>query len=200
MEKSAPSPKHLSAKAERLQALGILLERLLAGINGITLEIGSGHGHFLTAYAATHRSEVCVGIDIILDRLARSERKRTRAGLTNLHFVRAEASEFMEVLPKHVALEKIFILFPDPWPKRRHHKNRLMQTAFLTALAARSRSSAKLFFRTDHVDYFTAATAALRSHPHWEIDESASWPFELATVFQERAETHHSCIARLRNR
>lgn len=198
MEKSAPSPNHLSAKAERLSNLRVELADLFASADSITFEIGSGHGHFLTAYAAAHPAEFCVGIDIILDRLARSNRKRARAGVSNLHFVRAEAVEFLAVLPAHVSFEKVFVLFPDPWPKRRHHKNRLMQSEFLSELAKRSRPTAQLFFRTDHTEYFNAATRVLELHHRWEIDPTAPWLFELATVFQERAEIHHSFVARLK--
>lgn len=198
MEKTAPSLEHLATLQQRIETLAATTRALLAGRARITLEIGSGHGHYLTAYAAAHPAEYCVGIDIILDRLHRSDRKRARAGLSNLHFIRAEAFDFLTVLPQHVKLEKILILFPDPWPKRRHHKNRLMQAGFLEKLAGHAAPGARLYFRTDHEDYFAAATAALKEDPRWEVTPGEAWPFELATVFQVRAQSHQSCVARLR--
>jgi tRNA (guanine-N7-)-methyltransferase len=199
VENKVRSLQHLEIRQQRIEALAATAGTLLSTQARITLEIGSGHGHYLTAYAAAHPAEYCVGIDIILDRLHRSDRKRARAGLSNLHFIRAEAFDFLAVLPPHTRLEKIFVLFPDPWPKRRHHKNRLMQPAFLEKLATHAAPGAHLYFRTDHEDYFAAATAALKAQPRWEVKPGADWPFELATVFQVRAQSHQSCVARLRD-
>lgn len=104
----------------------------------ITLEIGCGHGHFLNAYAQAHPDEHCLGLDLLADRIARAQKKARRAGLTNLAFFHAEARLLLEALPAPVRLGRIFILFPDPWPKRRHHKNRIMQPEFLQTLATRA--------------------------------------------------------------
>ncbi|MCC6415222.1 MAG: methyltransferase domain-containing protein [Opitutaceae bacterium] len=164
----------------------------------VTLEIGCGHGHFMAAYAAAHRAERCLAIDIMRDRLERAQRKTDRAGLTNVVFLRAEARMLVENLPENLRLDRIFVLFPDPWPKRRHHKNRLMQAGFLSALAQHCAPDARLFFRTDHAPYFAAAAALLGSHPDWRcVDEP--WPFEQPTVFQTRAPAFQSCVAALRH-
>jgi tRNA (guanine-N7-)-methyltransferase len=161
-------------------------------------EVGSGHGHFLTAYAQAHPAEVCVGIDIIGERVARATRKRDRAGLGQLHFLHAEARLFFETLPPAVLISKIFILFPDPWPKKRHHKHRIIQPDFLRLLRSRVRADAQLFFRTDHRPYFDYAQATVSEHPEWRLT-AAAWPFEHETVFQQRAETHHSLAAEPRH-
>ncbi len=160
-----------------------------------TLEIGSGHGHFLNAYARAAEDRFCLGIDIVLDRLDRSERKRARAALSNVAFLRAEASEFLVALPEDFSIQEAFILFPDPWPKRRHHKNRLMRPEFLHALAERCVPGAPLYFRTDHSEYFSAAQEVLSAHPRWRPAPTMKWPFELETVFQARATAFHSLIA-----
>jgi tRNA (guanine-N7-)-methyltransferase len=167
----------------------------LQGRDHLTLEIGCGHGHYLTAYAEAHPHEYCVGIDLIADRLERAERKTSRVGRTNVAWVQAEASLLVAALPDESVLRRIFVLFPDPWPKRRHWKNRLIQTGFLDLLAAKSAVGAQLCFRTDHVSYFTYAYETIRSHPLWELDASSVWPFELATVFQQRASAYQSLIA-----
>ncbi len=181
----------------RQAALRTLLPELLAGRREVTLEIGCGHGHFLTAYAAGHPTEFCVAIDLIADRLERAERKTRRAGVTNVAWVRASAEDLLAVWPADVSFgPRIFILFPDPWPKRRHWKNRLIQTAFLSELARRSGPGTQLCFRTDHTPYFAAARANIAAHPDWTIEESARWPFEVVTVFQARAGGHESLVAR----
>lgn len=163
----------------------------------VTLEIGCGHGHFMAAYAAAHPQERCLAIDIIRDRLERAQRKTDRAGLTNVAFVRTEAEMLIEHLPGQLRCRRVFVLFPDPWPKRRHHKNRLMQAGFLHRLAARCTPDAQLFFRTDHAPYFAEVAALLQEHPDWRLSD-APWPFEHATVFQKRAPGYQSCVAVLR--
>lgn len=182
--------------ASRRASLAPWLAVLLAGRSQVTLEIGCGHGHFLTAYAATHPGEFCVAIDIIAERLERAERKSRRAGLTNLAWVLASAEDLLACWPVGVRFgPRIFILFPDPWPKRRHWKNRLMQAPFLTELAARSAPGAQLCFRTDHGPYFEAAATEIGAHPDWETASAPPWPFELETVFQARAPSYRSWVA-----
>lgn len=161
----------------------------------IVCEIGSGHGHFLTAYAQAHPTQPCVGVDIIGDRVERAIRKRERAGLKHLHFFHAEAKLFLKVLPASVRIAKVFILFPDPWPKTRHHKHRILQPEFLGLLRSHVTDNAELFFRTDHHSYFENAVASVRADPKWKLTNS-SWPFEHETVFQKRAVIYHSFSAR----
>ncbi|MCS6243984.1 MAG: SAM-dependent methyltransferase [Opitutus sp.] len=184
--------------ASRLTELRALLAPLLQTQLPLTLEIGSGHGHYLTAYAEAHPQKFCIGIDIIGDRLERSARKSTRAALTNIAWVHAEVTLFLEALPADTRLAEIFLLFSDPWPKRRHCKNRVLQTEFLTLLASRAGEGARFCFRTDHVEYFDYAQKIAVAHADWQVAEEV-WPFELASVFQDRAENgHQSFIARRR--
>lgn len=168
----------------------------LKGRLTLTLEIGAGHGHFLTAYAAQHPECFCVGIDIMSDRVNRGLRKRDRARLENLTFIHASAEDLLAVLPEGVSLDGVFILFPDPWPKRRHWKNRIMQTEFLRILATRTQPGAPLYFRTDYAPYFEYAREVVEAHSHWKIGSNELWPFEHQTVFQSRAPTYQSLVAR----
>lgn len=165
----------------------------------IIFEIGSGHGHFLTAYAQKHPEKVCVGVDTASDRVARAVRKKTRAHLSNLFFFRADAALFLDTLPSETRLAAVFILFPDPWPKARHHKHRVIQPVFLNQLATRMTESASMYFRTDYTPYFQDARAIIERQSRWQIVEEP-WPFEYETVFQSRADSFHSLIARPANR
>ena len=160
-------------------------------------EVGCGHGHFLTAYAAAHPGRVCLGVDMESSRIERATKKRDRARLPNLHFIRAEARLFLQTLPATARLSRVFILFPDPWPKSRHHKHRLLQPEFLEALARSASPDARLYFRTDHEEYFAEAHRAAATAAGWEIVPEA-WPFEHATVFQSRAPSYQSFVARRR--
>ncbi len=190
-----PDPAYLARLAERRESLRAEVARLLPPQAHFIWEIGCGHGHFLTAYAQTHPETCCIGIDINLDRVRRATKKRDRAGLDRLHFVRAEAHLFLEVLPPVAMVSAIYLIFPDPWPKKRHHKYRLLQAEFLHAVAQRAGQGTPLFFRTDHAPYFTAVELLLRKHPDWRSIGDQPWPFELATVFQQKASSFQSLVA-----
>jgi len=181
---------------ERVAALQATLAALPAPPAARTLEIGCGHGHFLTAYAEAHPDEFCLAIDIIGERLERAARKTTRAGLTNVHWLHANANDLLSALPADLHFNRhVFILFPDPWPKRRHWKNRLIQTPFLSTLAAVCEPGTRLCFRTDYAPYFAVALATTREHPDWTVEPTALWPFEQRTVFEARADSHQSFVA-----
>lgn len=196
-----PLEQAQALQASRLADLRARLATLLQTTLPLTLEIGSGHGHYLTAYAQAHPDRFCIGIDLLADRLARSTRKSERAGLANIAWLHAEARLFLEALPAGIRLSEVFILFSDPWPKRRHWKNRVVQADFLTALAARCAPGARLCFRTDHAPYFTYARDIVAEHAGWLLRTEAEdpWPFELASVFQQRADGHQSLVARRRS-
>jgi len=189
---------HARVIADRRVALHREIEASLKDAALLTCEIGSGHGHFLTAYAAHHVDRTCVGVDIVDDRVARANRKRDRAQLPNLHFFHADARLFLETLPSRTMLRDVFILFPDPWPKKRHHKNRLLQAEFLDLLRAKTVETARLYFRTDHSSYFESARGVVEHHSGWQLSPSP-WPFEHVTVFQSRAAHYFSFCAEWRS-
>src|ERR1017187_4331580 len=120
-------------------------------------EFGCGHGHFLTAYAFEHPTKLCIGIDLDRERIARATRKRERANSSNLHFIQADARLFLETLPDDMSFADVFILFPDPWPKKRHHKHRLIQPDFLSAIYRGAGEETRIYFRTDHEQYYADA-------------------------------------------
>ena len=197
MENPTRTAEHLARIDQRHNDLREELASLIPAKSVIVWEVGSGHGHFLTAYAAAHPDQICVGVDITRDRIERGIRKRNRAKLTKLHFIHAEANDFLRALPAGVTFSSVYILFPDPWPKRRHHKNRILQADFLSAVAVRAGQGARLHFRTDYEPYFKEATQVIATHPAWQI-AAEPWPFEQLTVFQSRAAQHHSLTARRR--
>jgi len=191
--------KYLKIIQERREGLRRDLAPLFPGpaARDFTLEVGCGHGHYLTDYAAAHPGELCVGIDLLADRIARAQRKRDQARAANLHFIQAEARLFLSELPSPARIARLLLLFPDPWPKLRHHKHRILQPDFLSAVAERAAPGCRFYFRTDFAPYLEDGRAALAGHPRWEVVDE-SFPFERETVFQARAPAFGSCVARLR--
>lgn len=200
---------------ERRRALAIELARTFRSTptptisansaHRLVLELGCGHGHFLTAYADAHPESVCVGVDMETDRIKRARKKLHRANLPNLHFIHAEARLFLETLaaaarpPDLERISKLFVLFPDPWPKSRHHKHRLIQSSFLDEILSCVAPDSRLYFRTDHAPYFEQTRKELSASNSWELVEEP-WPFEHYTVFQNRALRYESLVARPRHR
>lgn len=194
-----PSQEYIAHLAERRELLKKELEGVFPPKARFVWEVGCGHGHFLTAYAEAHPEQLCVGVDMIIERIRRGDKKRDRAQLENLHFVRSEAKFFLEEVPADARISSVYVLFPDPWPKKRHHKHRIMQDDFLHQVAQKAEPDARLYFRTDYRPYFDEVEELLLRHADWELlPKGEAWPFELETVFQSRADSYDSLVARRR--
>jgi len=195
MEISESHARELAKQAERKAGLRQLLEKELATVDSILFEAGCGHGHWLTGYAETHPETICVGVDLISWRIRKGLDKRDKRGLSNLHFFKAELGEFLETLPKRIRFKSTVLLFPDPWPKARHHRRRMVQADLLSALAERTERGGQFCFRSDDRPYFDWTIEHLEAHPEWTIDAEADWPHEQNTYFQDLMEAYHSVIA-----
>jgi len=196
MEISEAHAKELEKQERRKVALRGEVASALAGAGPILFEPGCGHGHWLTSYAEAHPEEICVGIDLISLRVRKAQAKRNRRELPKLHFFKAELSEFLEVLPEAVRFAKVVFLFPDPWPKKRHFRRRMIQMDTLSELAARTVPGGYLCFRTDDRPYFDWTVEHLSEHPDWTVDPEAPWPHESETYFQKLMDGYHSVVAR----
>ena len=187
--------------SERLQRLRIFWdERLAEGIpeHGLTLELGCGHGHWLAAYAERHPERLCVGVDLITKRVERASRKKHKRDLPRLHFIKAEATECLKAIPSSAKVNETVLLFPDPWPKKRHHKRRLISESFLDLLAERSLTGSKFYYRTDHEDYFLWTKEKMIKHKAWRLlSENQPWPLEHETFFQNILPNHKSIVSQI---
>ncbi len=204
MDEAKPRPNTyammLHLAEERKRALADRLEReLAAGRTGgreVLLEVGCGHGHWLAAYAEQAPDVYCVGIDLRTKRIERANRKREKRGLENTVFIKAEAREFLEVMPGTVLFSTVCFLFLDPWPKARHHKKRLIQPGFLDLLASRVVPGGRLYFRTDHDGHFEWTREMIEAHGCWAHDPGNPWLFENRTYFQDFMASWKSLVAR----
>lgn len=195
MHLSESHARELARQASRKAKLREQLAQDLAGVGRVLFEAGCGHGHWLTSYAEAHPDKVCVGIDLITGRIRKCSAKQEKRGLKNLFFYKAELGEFLEVLPDSIRFERTVLLFPDPWPKARHHRRRMVQRTFLDELARRTDSGGQFCFRSDDRPYFEWTLEHLGAHPEWRIDSSALWPHEENTYFQNLMEVYHSVVA-----
>lgn len=185
----------LEQRARRVAALREQIVSLLPQPQPFIFEIGCGHGHYLTSYGAAHRDLPCIGIDLVTKRVEKGNSKAQKRELSHVHFLKAELTEFLEALPEGYTFQRVFMLFPDPWPKKRHHKNRMVQAPLLSTLASRMAPGAEFCFRTDHGEYFQWTVEHLEAHPQWAISPQADWPFEERSFFQDFMESWNSVIA-----
>jgi len=120
----------------------------------VELELGAGDGSFILKYSALHPERNFLAVERLLGRLRKIDRKGRRLGLTNLRALRLEAAYVLEWMIQPASLSALHVYFPDPWPKRRHWKRRLINHRF-TELAARAlKPGGRFFVRTDDASYF----------------------------------------------
>jgi tRNA (guanine-N7-)-methyltransferase len=150
----------------------------------LEVEIGCGKGRFLSARAAKCPDTQFLGIERMLSRVRKLDKKAIRLHLTNLRILRLEALyTFHYLLPRH-GIRTVYIFFPDPWPKRRHASHRLFSPLFLDALWMRLEIGGVVQVATDHPSYFQeirarfAEDARFREVPPMERAEDEQTEFE----------------------
>jgi len=196
IEISEAHARELEKQAVRKAELAQACYADLAGVDRILFEAGCGHGHWLVDYALANPDAISVGIDLISWRIRKGNDKKAKRGLKNLHFYKAELGEFLEMLPSAIRFERTVLLFPDPWPKVKHHRRRMVQASFLDEVARRTDRGGEFCFRSDDRPYFEWTLAHLDAHPEWVIEESAQWPYESETYFQSLMDEYFSVVAK----
>ncbi len=138
---------------------------IFGNANPLALEIGCGIGDFIVSTAAEHPDWNFIAIDFYNKGCWKSCRRIDRAGLTNVRVLRVEARQFIaERIPKGV-LAKVFINCPDPWPKKKHRKRRLVNRQFLEFLQDYMAPAADFYFATDFDDYGTDVAGMMSGLP-----------------------------------
>jgi tRNA (guanine-N7-)-methyltransferase len=125
------------------------LTGLFGSSRELWLEIGFGAGEHLVWQAAQHPGICLIGCEPYLNGVAKCLAHIERAGVSNVRLFADDARLVMNALPER-SLDRVFVLFPDPWPKARHHKRRLLQPATIALIADRLRIGGVLHAATDH--------------------------------------------------
>lgn len=158
------------------------LDRLFDAPQPLEIELGAGDGSFLVAWAAQHPGRNFLGVERLLGRLRKIERKVRRAGLLHVRLLRIEAGYFLEYMAPPQSVSALHVYFPDPWPKRKHWRNRLINEAFANVVAAALVPGGTIYLRTDDAPYFAQMKRVFEGNAKFE---SIPTPPELQAVLTD---------------
>jgi tRNA (guanine-N7-)-methyltransferase len=158
------------------------LAKLFAKAQPLEVELGSGDSTFLVEYAQRHPEHNFLGVERLLGRMRKLDRKGRRAALTNLRGVRIESSYFLEyLLPPHSATA-LHVYFPDPWPKRKHRRHRLINERFPELGRQALLPGGTVYLRTDDQSYFEQMVGVFSASPLFRPVET---PVELSALLTD---------------
>lgn len=135
----------------------------------LVLEIGFGMGESTAAIAQAQPERNFLGVEVYPAGVGSLLRRIDEAGLTNLRIIQHDAIDVLAHMMSPASLAAVHVFFPDPWPKARHHKRRLVQAPFLDLLAAALRPGAELRVATDHADYLDWILERAPAHPGFAL-------------------------------
>ena len=170
-------------------------EALFGRVAPVVLEIGFGNGDTLVQLAAEHPDLDFLGIEVHEPGVGHCLLRARDAGVTNLRLVRHAVVEVLEAMIAPASLSRINLYFPDPWPKKRHHKRRLVQPAFLELVASRLSPDGTFNVATDWENYAEHIEAAIHGSGLFECAEkrvhSGEQPLDRpVTKFERRGLRH----------
>jgi tRNA (guanine-N7-)-methyltransferase len=160
------------------------LAQLFPKSQSLEAELGCGDASFLVEYARRHPDRNFIGIERLLGRIRKLDRKGRRTGLTNLRGVRIESSYFLQYLLPPRSASALHIYFPDPWPKKKHHKHRLINEHFPEITHSALAPGGVVYFRTDNEDYFAQITEVFNANKKFQRVETPAELAELLTDFE----------------
>jgi tRNA (guanine-N7-)-methyltransferase len=155
-----------------LPVMGIAFERAMLDLDRVfgrcaprVVEIGFGMGETTAAIAAARPGEDFIGIEVHAPGVGSLLKRVAELGLSNVRVIRHDAVETIAAMIPTASLAGIHVFFPDPWPKKRHHKRRLLKPAFVHELALRLTLAGYLHVATDWEDYAQEILATLAHEP-----------------------------------
>lgn len=148
------------------------LQTIFGTAEPLEVDVGCGKGRFLLERARRHPATPFLGIERLKGRVESVRGKIQRAGMSNVRLLRLEALYTLQFLLPPNSVRAVYVFFPDPWPKRKHHRRRLFSPEFLATLNEKLIPGGALHVATDHLDYFAAIAKLLRADERFEEVEA----------------------------
>jgi tRNA (guanine-N7-)-methyltransferase len=176
--KSRPiKPRQQGLMDSLLPRIAVDLAEPLGGHAGETwLEIGFGGGEHMAAQAARNPGVRILGAEPFVNGVASAVRHVEEQGLSNVRIHHGDARDLVSALPSG-SISRVFVLFPDPWPKARHHKRRIIQPELLAELARALKPGGRLRFATDWANYadWTLERVLRSGLCDWPAERADDW-------------------------
>ncbi|MDH7501100.1 MAG: tRNA (guanosine(46)-N7)-methyltransferase TrmB [Verrucomicrobiota bacterium] len=150
----------------------------------VEVELGSGDSGFIVERARLNPGRNFVGVERLLGRLRKLDRKGRRLGLTNLRGVRIEAAYCLEYLLPLGKVECLHVYFPDPWPKRRHRHRRLVNERFPSLARRVLVPGGRIYLRTDDTDYLEQMRSVFAANAEFRECETPDDIAHMTTEFE----------------
>ena len=149
---------------------------LMPGAAGVWLEAGFGAGEHLAAQAARHPQALFIGAEPFVNGVAACLAHLDAAQVSNVRLQHGDVREIAQRLPD-ASVDRFYVLFPDPWPKTRHKKRRLIQPEFIADAARIMKPGARLRFATDWADYADWTLELFLASPafRWTAERADDW-------------------------
>jgi tRNA (guanine-N7-)-methyltransferase len=171
-------PPRIFLEGEPADAGTVDLTGLFGRSAPVEMEIGTGKGRFLLESAAAHPDRSWFGLEIEPEYCALVRLRAARQGLSNVRIEPLDGREFVIRRLPPGALAALHVYFPDPWPKKRHHKRRLVTPAFAAAAARALSPGGLLRIASDHATYWSVIEEVLCGEPLFERlaeEEAGGW-------------------------
>ena len=152
----------------------------------VELDLGAGDGVYVEARARREPGRDFVAVERLLGRATKIAKKAVRGDLRNLRILRLESAYFLKNLCGPGSVDAITLRYPDPWPKRRHHGNRILTRDFAADAARALRKGGRLQLTTDDREYFEWACREVEACPGWQADLRWSGQDEPSSEFEEK--------------
>ena len=149
-------------------------ERVFGRVGPVELEIGCGKGRFLRERSQAHPERCILGVDWGLPWLRRTARLLLKHEIENVRLMRTNAKHLLQSLVPKGTVDTLHVYFPDPWPKKRHHKRRLFDPATTAAMERVLRPGGQLHVATDYGEYFEIILGRIREHTSLRVLEGVS--------------------------
>jgi tRNA (guanine-N7-)-methyltransferase len=187
-EGSLAHRRHVPSRLIELDSLTdrLDLQKIFGRTAPLHIDLGCGDGSFLCALAQRMPDKNFLGIERLLNRVRTSTRKA--ATLDNVRLLRMESSYAVRYLLPSESVERFYLLFPDPWPKRRHHRRRIVTPDFVSSIHAALQKDGSIYIATDDVDYFGEIKEIAESNSGFAIGEGdADLPqSKFGRIFREK--------------